>query len=139
MKIPLLSRVAFLAGAFATAGLTAAFAQDQPSATPPPGPGEHHHHEPALTPDERTQLKTDTDAVFAADPDLKAEGDKLKQDHEAMKGTQPSDEDKKAFHEKMHAYFEKLNAAIVKQDPSAAPILAKLKAGHHHGPPPADG
>lgn len=107
---------ALLAGAIGLIGMTAVLADDSSTSTPPPPP--HGHHD-MLTKDEWTQLKKDREAVFAANPDLKTEEENL--------------------HEQMHQHMDKVDAAILKQDPSAAPILAKLKEHHHHGPPPGDG
>ena len=62
-------------------------------------------------------MKKDRAAVFAANPDLKTEDDNL--------------------HQQMKDHMDKMNAAIIKEDPAAAAIIAKMKAGHH-GPPPGD-
>ncbi len=119
MKTSLFPRAAVLAGALSLTGMTAIFADDSTSSTPPPPPPGGGHHEMGLTADERAQLKKDRDAAFAANPDLKTEEQNLRQQ------------------EKEH--MDKVDAAILKEDPSAKPILDKLKAGHrHHGPPPGD-
>jgi hypothetical protein len=87
------------------------------SAPPPPPPGEHHsHHGAQLTSDEWAQLKKDREAAFAANPDLKTEEETL--------------------HQQMKDHMDKVDAAILAVDPSAAPLLAKMKAGHHGPPPP---
>jgi Spy/CpxP family protein refolding chaperone len=127
MKTPFLSRALLLACALCVTGLGAVLADDS-SSTPPPSPqGEHHGHYggPQLTSDERAQLKKDRDAVFAANPDLKTEEGTLHQQMETL-------------HQQMKDHMDKVDDAILKQDPSAAPIIAKLKAGHH-GPPPDNG
>jgi hypothetical protein len=116
MKTSSLQRCALLAGVLGFTGLTAVLAQDQPDSTAPPPP--HHGHHDMLTQDERAELKKDRDAVFSSNPDLKTEEETL--------------------HQQMHDHMDKVDAAILKEDPAAAPILAKLKAAHHHGPPPGD-
>ena len=120
MKTPF--RSLLLAGALCATGLTAALADDTSTdSTPPPAPppGEHHgHHGAPLTPDEWAQLKKDREAAFAANPDLKTEEETL--------------------HQQMKDHQDKVDAAILAQDPSAAPLLAKLKAAHHGPPPPPD-
>lgn len=117
MKTLSFPRIALLAGALSIAGATAILADDQPDSTPPPPPP-HGHHE-MLTADERAELKKDRDAVFAANPDLKTE--------------------EKNLWEQMKAHMDKVDAAILKEDPNAAPILEKMKHHHHHdGPPPGD-
>jgi hypothetical protein len=128
MKTYSLSRIALLACALATAGVTTTFAQDQPTPPPPGAPAVQ------LTDDEKTQLKKDQDAVFAANPDLKTEHDDLMQGRPTQDA---SDADKQAFHQKMMAFHHKMHDAILKVDPTAGPLLAKADAAHHHGPPPA--
>ena len=114
---PTFCRAILLTGIFALTGFTVALADDNSSdSTPPPPPPGHHS---SLTSDEWAELKKDHEAVFAANPDLKAQ--------------------EKNLREQEHALREKIDAAIVKEDPNAAPILEKLKAAHpHHGPPPGD-
>jgi hypothetical protein len=87
------------------------------SSTPP-----HHHWEGGpgganLTADERTELKTAHDAAIQANPDLKTQGEQLRQ--------------------QMMDFEKKMHDAMVAADPKVAPILAKMH--HHHGPPPGDG
>ena len=76
-----------------------------------------------LTDEERQELQAAHDAALKADPDLEAEG--------------------KDLMDKMKAYHEKLDAAMIKADPNVAPIIAKMEAAHQHhdgpgGPPPPD-
>jgi Spy/CpxP family protein refolding chaperone len=123
---PTLCRATLLAGILALTGYTGAMAQDAPidpappSADSTPSPAKHGHHGGGpLTADEWAQLKKDREAVFAANPDFKTQEKNLR-------------DQEKALH-------DQIDAAIVKQDPSAAPLIEKLKAGrHHHGPPPGD-
>ena len=158
MKQTCLPRILLLAVVLAVSGGGALLAQDAPTPptspeTPPPAPpppadkaggggwGHHGFMDKVLTPEERAQLKKDTDAVLAADPDLKKESDDL---HASMKaahdaGTPPSAEDKQAMHEKMHAYQDKVRAAVEKLDPSTTAIYAKIDAArqaHDKSTPP---
>jgi outer membrane protein TolC len=121
-----LHRIAFLALALGTAGLSATFAQAQTSDnTTTPAPPMFHHHASVLTPDEQAQLKKDYDEALANNADLKTASDNLKQQEEAL-------------HQEAKALHEKLHAAMLAEDPSVGPILDKLKAahkggfGHHH-------
>ncbi len=124
MKTLSLLRLALLIGALTAAGLTTSFAQDQTATA-----SATSKHASALTADEKAQLKKDTDQVLAADPDLKTEEDALKKEHDAL-GSDASADDKKALSAKMHAHREKVKAAVLKIDPSAAPIFDKLAAAH---------
>jgi Spy/CpxP family protein refolding chaperone len=126
-------RAAFLAIALGATVTTAVFADDStPATTPstPPAGGEGHHHgDRVLTPDERAQLMKAHDAALAANPDLKTEGDALKQEHQSL-GSDATEDQKKAFFTKMQAYHEKVKAAELAIDPTLAPIFAKLDAAH---------
>ena len=51
----------------------------------------------------------------------------------AHESGQPPTEEEKT---KMHAFREKMDAAMIKADPNVAPIIAKIKAHHHEPPPP---
>jgi hypothetical protein len=87
-----------------------------------------------LTDAEKQELHKAHDAAVAADASLGTEEkdlmDQMKAAHES--GEKPSD-DLKA---KMHAFRDKMDAAMIKADPDVAPILAKIKAhrGPHDGP-----
>jgi Spy/CpxP family protein refolding chaperone len=138
-------RAALLASVLALAGTGAALAQDaapapQPPPPPPPpgdnsggGGGHHGWMSNVLTPDEQALLKKDTEAVFAADPDLKKEGDDLKGQRP---GQDASQDDKDAFRAKMKDFHQKVEAAVEKFDSATTPIYAKLDAAmaaHKHG------
>jgi hypothetical protein len=104
-------RTALLASALALAGAGAVLAQDAGSTTttPPPAPpagdnggpgGGHRDHGwgKVLTPEEQALLKKDTEAVLAADPDLKKEGEDLRSQRPEQDA---SADDKQAFRAKM--------------------------------------
>jgi hypothetical protein len=126
MHNPSFHRIAFLALALGTAGISATFAQTPPSdgtnsSTPP---SVHHHHDSVLTPDEQAQVKKDYESVLASNADLKTASDSLKAQE-------------KTLHEQCKALRDKIHAAMIAADPSVGPILDKLaaakkKGGHHH-------
>ncbi len=72
-----------------------------------------------LTDAERQELMAAHDAAMKADPSLEAE--------------------QKDLAEKQQALRKKTDDAMIKADPKVEPILAKLKASHHHGVPDHDG
>ncbi len=145
MKTSSLPRVALLAVALGTAGVTASLAQTTPAPTTTPAtPAEttgpkHHHHHSILTADERTQLKQAREIAFAADPSLKTEGESLKAKFHALKSQSPSapKNDWAALRTQGQAYHTKLRAAELKADPNLAPVFTKIDTaraqhGHHH-------
>ena len=119
------------------------FVQAQSTNTPPPGPPPegHHHGMDFLTDAEKQELHKAHDAAVAADPTLGTEEkslmDQMKAAHES--GAPPSEDLKK----QMHAFREKMDAAMIQADSAVAPIIEKIKAHHHDGaggpppPPPA--
>ena len=115
---------------------TAPASSNAPSNTPPPdgGPGGDHggpggHHDMKfLTDAEKAELKKAHDAAIGADPTLGTEEEALKAAHKP--GTPPSADER----EKMHAFRDKMDAAMIKADPAVAPIIEKIKAHHPHGP-----
>jgi hypothetical protein len=91
-------------------------AQDADTSTPPDSGGGHHHWGPQMSDADRAKVKAAYDSAMQNNPDLKSEGDTLKQQEED-------------FHKKLHD-------AMVAADPSVEPLLAKM---HHHMPPPDGG
>ena len=97
-----------------------------------------------LTDAEKAQFETDRKAALTANPTLATQlqslMDQMKQAHDS--GEKPSED----LMEQMKSLHEQLDQAMLKLDPSIAPILAKLKAHHHHPggpdggapPPPPD-
>jgi hypothetical protein len=122
-------QVTLVALALGTTGVTAALAQ---TPTPVSPATTQAATTPGLTADEKAQLKKDRDQVLAANPDLKTEEDNLTKQHDALKsqGESASADDKKALHAQMHAHMDKIRAAVLKIDPTAAPLYAKLDALH---------
>jgi len=125
-------RIALLALALGAFSVTAAFAQTTPTTpaatTPAPATKAKHGAEASLTPAELAQLEKDRAAVLAANPDLKTEADALKAQHKSLKGQGP--DAKTAFRAQMKEHEQKMEVAMLKLDPSVAPVLAKLKAAH---------
>ena len=131
-NIPLLPRIILLALALGMASASGAFAQTTaatPTATTPatavPDKKGKHNAEASLTPAESTQLEKDRNAVLAANPDLKAEADALKDQKKAAKGQGP--DAKAAYKQEAKAHEQKVEVAMLKLDPGIAPVLAKLK------------
>jgi uncharacterized membrane protein len=91
---------------------------DSSSSTPatPPPEGQHHWG-PQLSADDKAKLKAAYESAIQSNPDLKTEGEQLRQQEEA--------------------YHKKLNDAMIAADSSVAPLLEKMH--HHHGPPPGEG
>lgn len=125
MKTPSIHCITLLTLALATAGLTPVRAADDGAA---PAAGEHHKMMGNLSPAEQTQYKADKDKVLAANPELKTEEDALKTKMADMKTATP--EDKKSYMAERKAHAEKVNAEIVKIDPSAQAIIDKMKPAH---------
>jgi hypothetical protein len=120
-------RIALVALALGTAGLTAASAQTPPSdgtdgssttpsATPSWKHHFHHHGDSVLTADEKAELKQDFQNALA-NADIKTAADNLKAQE-------------KGVHEQAKALHEQIHAAIIAADPSAQAIFAKLEAAH---------
>ena len=141
-------RVALLALALGTAGVTATFAQTTttptttttdttPAATTPGWHHHHHHGESVLTAAEKAQLKKAKEQALASNGSLQAEHTSLKQQFETLKsqGASATPDQWKALHEQKKAFHAKLKAAELLADPTLAPIFQKLEAahkGHHH-------
>jgi hypothetical protein len=85
-----------------------------------------------LTDAQKQELKAAHDAAVAADPTLGTEEQSLKSEMEAAHeaGGPPSDDLK----QQMHAFRDKMDAAMIKADANVAPIIAEIKAHHHGGP-----
>ncbi len=96
-----------------------------PAPMPPPS---------LLDNDEIAQLQKARVQVFSANPDLKAEEEKLKAFHDSAQSTPPSAEQKTAMFAEWKDYRQKMRAAMLKIDPTLKPIFAKLdQAAKHHG------
>jgi len=134
--ISLLPRITLVALALGTASATGVLAQTTPTTpatsttaiptTPAPEKKGKHNVEASLTPAEAAQLEKDRNAVLAANPALKAEADALVEQHKAAKD-QGADA-KAAFKTQKKAHEQKMEVAMLKLDPSVAPILSKIKA-----------
>ena len=138
-----LSRVALVALALGTTGVTASFAQTTtaPSTTPPSDTagGWHHHrgYGNVLSAAEKAELKKDRDAALAANGTLQSQRATLKQQFETLKsqGSSATKAQWQALHQQKYAYRQSLKSAILLIDPNAQAIFAKLEAahkGHHH-------
>jgi hypothetical protein len=139
-----LPRVAFMALALGTAGVTATFAQTtNASTTTPPctaapggfGGGWHHHHDSVLNAAERTELKNAKEQALASNGTLQTQEASLKQQFETLKGqgSSATHDQWKALHQQAFAFHQQLKSAELLVDPNLAPIFAKLDAAHQHG------
>ncbi len=98
-----------------------------PPSGPPPG-GHFGHGMNFLTEAQKQELHKAHDAAVAANPSLGTQEKELwtemKAAHES--GQPPSDDLK----DKMHAFRQTMDEAMVTADPNVAPILAEIKAHH---------
>ena len=139
-----LPRIAFLALALGTAGVSTTFAQTTTTTTPTTtaptctAGGWHRHHDKVLTHDERAELKKDRDAALAANGSLQTEQTNLKQQFATLKsaGSSATPAQWQALHQQKVAFHKDLKSAILLIDPNAQAIFTKLEAahkgGHHH-------
>jgi hypothetical protein len=87
--------------------------------------------------DEMMQLQKVREQVLGANPDLKAEEEKLKALHASAQAQNPpptADQRNAAFAE-WKAYQTKVRAEMLKVDPTLSPIFAKLDSARKHGAP----
>jgi hypothetical protein len=129
MKITFLDRAVFLAFLFGVAGLLPALAE--PAATNGP-----QIPPPILDNDEMTQLQKVREQVLAANPDLKAEEEKLKSMHDAQANMlSVTSAQKDAAFAEWKAYQKKMRVAMLKIDPTLSPLFAKLDDARKNGAP----
>lgn len=110
MKSNLLFLVLALSAAGTTLAQQAAPTLPPGHSTPPPTPTGTGTN--AITPGEWQALRTARAAAIQANPDLLSENKKLI--------------------ERMRAFEDKLDAVMIKADPTVAPILAKFEANRPH-------
>ena len=141
-----LPRVALMALALGTAGVTATFAQtatpSDPTANPPPANGQggwhKHRHDrgSVLTEAERTQLKAAREKAFAANTQLQSQEQALRAQFKALKtANPPADKTQfEALHQQKESLHQQMRAAELAADPTLGPVFAKLDAAHqgHH-------
>ncbi len=78
-----------------------------------------------LTEEEKQKLMAAREKALADDPSLKATGEELRGMREKVQSGAMSREDAFA---KMKEHNDKMNEAMIKADPSVAPIIEKIKA-----------
>lgn len=131
MKPISFSRVIFPVLALGLAAALPAIAEDAVNSAAKPVPPS------ALDNDDMTKLVKVRQEVLAANPDLKAEEEKLKAMHEAQsKNPPPTAEQKDAAYAEWKAYQKKIRAAMLKIDPTLSSVFAKLDESRKHGSPP---
>ncbi len=89
----------------------------------PAGPGAFFGA--GLSEEEQQKMRAAAEKAFADDPSLKAEGDELRGLRDKVQSGAATPQDAFA---KMKAFGEKMDAALLKADPSLGPILEKRNA-----------
>jgi hypothetical protein len=148
-KYSSLKRSLLVAVALGALGATVAFAQTAPG-TPdttstgtqtPSGQGchKHKHHDSILTQAERAELKTDSEKVFASNPNLKTQETTLKTQFKSLKSANPPATKAQwaSLKQQHEALKTQMRTAIEGVDSGAAALFQKLDAakgqgGHHH-------
>ena len=121
MNIRNILLTALLAGVSAFSGM--AYAQDA-------GGMGGHGRMGFLSAEDRQHLMRVRQQVLVANPDLKTEGESLMKEREYVKnkGTDATADDKQTLRNNFLAHSEKMEAAMVKVDPTVQPILEQVKA-----------
>jgi len=121
MKIRNILLTAILAGVSAFSGM--AFAQDA-------GGTGGRGHLGFLSAEDRQHLMRVRQQVLNDNPDLKTEQESLMKEREYVKnkGTDATADDKQTLRNNFLAHSEKMEAAMVKVDPTVQPILEQVKA-----------
>ncbi len=83
-----------------------------------------------LSVEDREHLLRVRRQVLEANPDLKSEQESLRQEMKAAKGRSAGSglTDKETLRGEFRAHREKMNAAMIKADPTVQPILDQIKA-----------
>jgi hypothetical protein len=83
----------------------------------------------SLSPEDKAKLMKARQEVLAQNPDLQTEQDNLKKERQDLKNnSDASPEDKMQLLQDFQAHEKKMQAAMIKLDPSLKPILDKLDA-----------
>ena len=112
----------FMSGAV----MFAAPATNSPAAPPAPanGPGTPGQLIGFLPKTDQDRIMSAYNKAMAADEGLKNEGDDLMLEAQDLEEASP--EDRQAFMEKVRSHREKVRQAMLKQDPTLAPVLDKI-------------
>lgn len=89
-----------------------------------------------LSQEERDKLKTVRDQVIDSHEELRAEGEKLKEEREAIraKGRENiTPQDWQGMMQKTIAYEQKVRAAAIQLDPSVEPVYKKIEEAFRNG------
>ena len=134
MKNTLLNRVivgALFAGLFGVAPMPAQTSASTNTTTATQLPP------PILDNDEMMQLQKAREQVLGANPDLKAEEEKLKALHDSVQSQvpPPTADQRNAMFAEWKSYQKTMRAAMLKIDPTLAPLFAKLDSARKHGAP----
>ena len=131
MKIRNFLLAMMVAGVSAFSGMAQAqTADDAGTASGPNGGAGQGQRLSFLSAEDRQHLLRVRRQVLASNPDLKSEQERLRQEAEDVKGkgSSASAEDKEALRKNFFAHREKMNAAMVKADPTVQPILEQVDA-----------
>jgi carboxylesterase type B len=113
----------FLTAMVTSAGNLSAQTNSTTAATPP---------KPKLDNDEMVHLQQVRAEVLTQNPDLKTEEDKLKAMHDSAAAASETPDQRSAAFAEWKAYREKMRAAMLKIDPTLAPVFAKLDKIRKH-------
>jgi hypothetical protein len=82
-----------------------------------------------LTADEKAHLLRVREQVMTQDPSLKTEGENLRKEWQDVhgQGADASAQDKETLRQNFKEHRDKVDADMIKSDPSVAPILEKVK------------
>jgi hypothetical protein len=122
-----------LAGVSAFSGMAQAQAtgdSDTSAGAGSPGDAGRGQRLSYLSAQDRQHLLRVRRQVLAGDPDLKSEQESLRKEADFVKGkgTDASADDKETLRNNFLAHREKMNAAMVKADPTVQPILDQVDA-----------
>ncbi len=94
------------------------------------GVAERAHRMSFLSAEDRQHLMRVRRQAIEGDPELKSEQESLKQEWQSLKakGSDATADDKETLRNKLRAHNERLDAAMLKIDPSIQPILDQIKA-----------
>jgi len=94
------------------------------------GGAERGHRLDFLSREDKMHLLRVRRQVLQSDPSLKAEAESLRQDAQSVrnKGSDVTAEDKAALRHRLREHREKMDAAMVKADPTIQPVLDQIKA-----------
>lgn len=116
-----------LSGALAGVAAFSGMARGQDAGGAPGGGAERGHRLDFLSREDKLHLLRVRRQVLESNPDLKAEGQSLRKEAQSERSGGATT-DKAALRSSIRAHREKMDAAMVKADPTVQPILEQIKA-----------